>query len=209
VDKGDIPPVPKYENKLPTIYEPDQYDTLLAEADPYMRICILLALKCGLRDQELMHLEFTDINWADGTLRVQGKPRWSFTVKTWEQRDVPVPDDVLEALKEWRDVQVGQTLILGTKNRLPNSKLLRTLKRLAHCAGLNCGRCESCQKRKECAEYTLHRFRRTYITNMHRNDYDVRTVQSYAGHKDMTSTMRYLRPATGTEARAKLNAVRW
>ena len=103
-----------------------------------------------------MHLEFTDINWVEGTLRVQGKPRWAFTVKAWEQRDVPVPDDVLEALKEWRNVRVRQTLILGTKNRLPNTKLLRTLKRLAHRAGLNYELCESCRERKECGEYTLH-----------------------------------------------------
>lgn len=209
IDKAILPPVPKYEDKLPTIYESDQVAILLKEADPYMRICILLALKCGLRDQELMHLEFSDINWMEGTLRVQAKPRWAFTVKAWEQRDVLVPDDVLEALKEWKGVRVGQTLVLGTKNRLPNTKLLRKLKRLAHRAGLNCERCESCHERKECEEYTLHRFRRTYLTTLLRNDHDLKTVQYYAGHKDLASTMRYLRSASGTSARAKLNAVKW
>lgn len=51
IDKANIPPKPKYEEGLPTVYEPDQYKALLATADPYMRICILLALKCGLRDR--------------------------------------------------------------------------------------------------------------------------------------------------------------
>jgi integrase len=213
LDKDDpgkiIPPKPKFEDKLPTIYESDPITTLLGKADPYMTICILLALKCGLRDQELMHVEFTDIGWKDGMLRVQGKPRWGFTVKTWEQREIPIPDDVLEKLKNWQDARAGQTLILGTKNRLPNTKLLRTLKRLVHNAGLNCKRCKTCLERNECEGYTLHRFRRTYITTLLRSGIDLRTVQAYAGHKDLASTMRYLRPATGKEAKAKLNAVKW
>jgi integrase len=99
--------------------------------------------------------------------------------------------------------------VLGTKYHKPNTKLLRTLKRMAHNAGLNCGRCEGCREIKECQEYTLHRFRRTYLTTLLRNGIDLRTVQAYSGHKDLASTMRYLRPAAGTEAQAKLNAVQW
>jgi integrase len=64
-------------------------------------------------------------------------------------------------------------------------------------------------ERNECEGYTLHRFRRTYITTLLRSGIDLRTVQAYAGHKDLASTMRYLRPATGKEAKAKLNAVKW
>jgi integrase len=53
IDKTILPPTPKYEEKLPTIYDRDQISTLLAEAGPYMRMAILLGLKCGLRDREL------------------------------------------------------------------------------------------------------------------------------------------------------------
>jgi integrase len=72
IDKTILPPVPKYEETLPTIYTSDEISTILAEAGPYMKMAILLALKCGLRDQELMHLEFSDINFTEKTLRVQG-----------------------------------------------------------------------------------------------------------------------------------------
>jgi integrase len=209
IDKMILPPAPKFEDKLPTIYESEEVTMLLDEANPYQGVCILLALKCGLRDQELMHLQFSDINWKEGTLRVQEKPQWKFTVKTWEQRDIPIPDDVLEALKEWQEVRKDQALVLGTKNRLPNSKLLQALKRLVHRVGLNCGRCDSCQERNECQAFTLHKFRRTYLTTLLRQGLDLRTVQAYAGHKDIASTMRYLRPATGAGAREKLNAVKW
>jgi integrase len=209
LDKSMIPPKPRYEDTLPTIYEPDETATLLANADKYMEVCILIGLKCGLRDQELQHLEFSDLNWAEGTLRVQGKPRWGFHVKTWEQRDIPVPDAALAVLRHWEQARPGQTLVLGTSGHNPNTKLLLRLKGLARQAGLNCGRCDGCHERGECREFTLHKFRRTYITTLLRQGIDLRTVQAYAGHKDIASTMRYLRPASGTEARSKVNAVTW
>ena len=209
IDKAILPPVPRYEEKLPTVYSSEQTRALLAAADPYMRVCILLGMKCGLRDQEMMHLEFRDISWTDKTLRVQSKEQWGFLPKTWEQREIPVPDDLLAELAAWQNSREGQTLVLGTKHHKPNTKLLRTLKRMAHRAGLNCGRCDGCREINECQEYTLHRFRRTYLTTLLRNGIDLRTVQAYSGHKDLASTMRYLRPAAGTEAQAKLNAVQW
>lgn len=210
IDKTILPPVPKYEETLPTIYTSDEISTILAEAGPYMKMAILLALKCGLRDQELMHLEFSDINFTEKTLRVQGKPRWSFRVKTHEQRFVPVPDDVLDELKAWKEKRDGKSLVLGTRNGNPNTKLLFMLKTLARQAKMNCGHCEGCKaKRRECELFTLHKFRRSYITTLLRNGIDLRTVQAYAGHKDIASTMRYLRPASAKEAQSRLNAVQW
>jgi integrase len=209
IDPKQIPPKPRYEEKLPDVYTSEQTHALLAGASPYMRMCILLGLKCGLRDQELRNVEFRDINWESKTLRVRAKPQWKFTVKTWEQREVPVPVDVLDALREWQEKRSGQTLILGTKNRKPNSKLLLMLKHVAKRAGLNCGRCDSCLKRKECEEFTLHRLRRTYLTMMLRGGVDLRSVQAYAGHRLIETTMRYLAPEAAPDAQAKVNSIKW
>jgi len=204
-----IPAKPLYEDKLPTIYTSEQIRKLLNVADCYMRVCMLLALKCGLREQELMNLEFSDINWEEKTLRIQAKEKWEFVPKKWEQRDIPIPEDLLKELCQWQNTRPGQTLILGTINRTPNTHLLRTLKRLVYRVDLNCGTCDSCQALHECEEYTLHRFRRTYITTLLRNGIDLRTAQAYAGHKKIESTMRYLRPVAASEAHDKLNAVKW
>jgi integrase len=104
----------------------------------------------------------------------------------------------------------NQTPILATSSGRPNRRLLQALKRVARRLELNCGRCERCKsKYHECAEFTLHRFRRTVLTALLRSGVDLRTVQSLAGHKDVASTMRYLRPAAGSEVRDKINAVKW
>jgi hypothetical protein len=52
VDPKILPPVPRYDETLPTIYTREQISDILAVADSYMRLVIGLGLKCGLRDQE-------------------------------------------------------------------------------------------------------------------------------------------------------------
>ena len=210
IDKSIIPAAPKYEEALPTIYERDQVGTLLGEADEYMKMVINIAWKCGLRDQELMYLEFSDINWRDHTLRIQRKDEFGFRVKDSEQRDIPIMDDLFADLMAWNKSHPGQSLVLANSDGKPNGHLLRTLKHLAKKAGLNCGKCRGCKsKAHECENYTLHHFRRTYITTMLRKGWDLRTVQAWAGHSDLASTMRYLRPAAGDEVRNKLRAMEW
>jgi integrase len=210
IDKSIIPAAPRYEEALPTIYERDQVSTLLGAADDYMSMVINLAWKCGLRDQELMYLEFSDINWREHTIRVQGKKEFKFKVKDSEQRDIPVMDDLFDDLKAWEKSHPKQSLVLANGEGKPNGHLLRMLKHLAKKASLNCGKCAGCKsKAQECENYTLHHFRRTYITTMLRKGWDLRTVQAWAGHSDLGSTMRYLRPAAGDEVRNKLKAMNW
>ena len=210
VDPAIFPPKPRYEEQLPTIYTSDQIEKLLATPNSYMKLVILIALKLGLRDQELQHAEFSDINREHRILRVQGKAKWNFHVKAYEQRDIPIPDDLFEELMNWEKEHPKQSLILATRKGNPNGKLLFALKRVARNAGLNCGRCDGCNsKSRECREFDLHKFRRTYITTLLRNNVDLRTVQAFAGHKDLASTMRYLTPAAATETRAKINVIKW
>jgi integrase len=163
-----------------------------------------------LRDQEMMYAEWTDIDWQHSVFRVQGKPHWDFKVKDSEQRDIPIPSDLLGRLKDWHKSHPQTRLIIGTENNTPNEKLLRTLKRLAKRAELNCQQCEGCKgELKECQNWTLHKLRRTYATTLLRNGLDLKTTQHYMGHADLASTMRYLRPASAAETQTRINAIRW
>ncbi len=105
-----LPPVPKFDETLPTVYSADQTKALLDAADPYNRVLILLSLKCGLREQ-IAHLEFKDIDHKDKILTVRSKPHWGFKIKNWEQRQVPLPDDVLSELGKWGRAKEGRSLV--------------------------------------------------------------------------------------------------
>jgi integrase len=61
----------------------------------------------------------------------------------------------------------------------------------------------------EVGSLTLHRFRRTYITMLLRSGLDLATVQRYAGHSDLASTMRYLRPESAVETQDRISAIVW
>jgi integrase len=216
IDKDLLPPKPKYELKLPTVYSPDQISSILGAADPYMRLVILLALKCGLRDQEIAHLEWSSVDLDKRVLRVRGNPEYGFRVKDSEQRELPIPADLLDALKVRRDAEPNTTLVVGTEGDKPNRKLLRSLKRLVTREHLGCGHCKGCKiardSRQEwtgCREWTLHRFRRTYATRILQAGSDIKTVQALMGHADLASTMRYLRPAESDGLQDLINRVKW
>ncbi len=213
VDPKIFPPRPKYEKKLPTIYTPEQLAGLFRVATPYESMVCDMAMKLGLRDQEIQNAEFTDISWHESVFRIRSKQKFNFTVKDYEQRDIPIPLDFLKKLKAWRDTQPDQNLIVPTAKGKPNKKLLVMVKRMARRAGIECGWCENCIRGAKgelgCGEFELHKFRRTCITTWLRNRIDPRTVMEYAGHSDLETTLRYLRPAAAQERIAEVSEIKW
>ena len=76
-----------------------------------------------------------------------------------------------------------------------------------------CGWCDNCHAGLKgdrlCEEFELHKFRRTCITTWLRNKIDPRTVMEYAGHADLETTLRYLRPAAAHERIAAVSEIKW
>jgi integrase len=204
------PDAPKYDKTLPEVYTPEQITAFLSSlSEPYHRVVFSLMLMCGLRDQEAMFLCWSDVNFSSGMLRVTSKPDLGFRVKDKEERDVPVPDDLLQLLKDWKAERQNTRLVIGLAGDKPNTKLLRLLKRLVKKAGLNCGECETCRERGECEVWFLHKFRATYCTKLLRSGMDVRTVQALLGHSDVATTMKYARPHEADAVRGRIAAINW
>jgi integrase len=56
-------------------------------------------LLTGLREQEVVHLFWTDVSYELQTVRVTAKPELGFYPKRWEEREVPIPVQLIEWLK--------------------------------------------------------------------------------------------------------------
>jgi integrase len=204
------PAKPKYEKTVPEVYSTEELRAFFASIkDEHLYLIFETLLKCGLRDQEAVYLTWDNIDFATGTLRVRSKPEFDFKIKDKEERDIPVPADLLERLKTYREKHPNGRLVTGTATDKPNRKLLRTLKRLVKAAGLNCNHCESCDKRKECERWWLHKFRATCITRLLQSGMDLRTVMKFSGHSDLESVMRYLSPAADAAIKAHVDRVKW
>jgi integrase len=201
---------PKFDKTLPEIYESGDLNPFLASlSEPYHRLIFNLLLQTGLREQEAMYLEWSDISFHAQTLTIRSKLHLGFRIKDKEERSVPVPSELLERLKEYHAAHPAKRFVIGTKTDRPNTKLLRLLKRSVHRAGLNCERCDGCKARNECENWFLHKFRATYCTQLLRSGLDLRTVQQMMGHSDIASTMRYLRPQEDAHTQSKINSIKW
>jgi integrase len=210
--KKDFPRLPQFEESIPEVYTLAEMAAFFAAVkDAKLALTFELMLKCGLREQEAMYLEWSSVDLERGKLRVRRNPRYGFKVKDKEQREIPIEAAHLARLKAMRKKFPQIYLVTGTRSDKPHTHLLRALKRLVNKAKLQCGSCDGCRRKlnPECEHWFLHKFRATYITMLLREGMDLRTVMKYSGHSDLESVMRYLSPADDERARGIVNSVRW
>ncbi len=212
IKKGDRPQVTEEEVE---IYEQDELDKFFAACRPEQKLWFGFFLYTGMREKEIMHCIWRNVNYAAGTISVKrlskgvlsAAPHLEWTPKAYHEREIPVPKRLLDSLKNFQaEAQTNCPLVFPTSGCKPKNNFLDECKGIAKRAGLNCGQCETC-KTGRCEHWFLHKFRATFGTTCLRNGVDLRTVQHWMGHKDLESTMRYLKPHRGEEARKKVEAV--
>lgn len=131
----------------------------------------------GLRDQELAHLHWADLNLQKGILAVRAKAQEGFIPKDWEERQIPLHPELVELLKSLP--RKHPHLVFPSFRGKPNGHLLRMLKTVQDRACLP-------------GRWYLHKFRKTFATRALERGADIRTVQQLLGHKNITTTARYL-----------------
>jgi integrase len=202
---------PKPTLKLVHTYSPGVLKALFAVATPEERITFTFFLKLGMREREVMFAAWTDIDWGRNVIRVTEKTDVGFRIKDREERDVPVPPELMTALRSrWKSAHHPRWIFPTPKGQ-PNGHLLRDLQKLALRAGLNCGRCttkggKSCLEEACCRGFGLHDFRRTFATAHHQAGVSVRQLMLWLGHSNMETTLRYLAglDAASEEVRAQV-----
>jgi integrase/recombinase XerD len=187
---------PRFVEEEPEVYEKEELDTLFAKCDANERLWFEFFLMTGMREQEVMHCSWADINLSRATVTVRYKPEYGFSPKNYKEREIPIPAKLvtsLKAEKDKRDKTCG--LVFPTAGCRPKLDFLDTLKAVAERAKLD----------KE--NFWLHKFRATFATWSLWAGVDLRTVQQWLGHSDMESTMRYLKPSRSQQVREKVNEI--
>jgi integrase len=188
---------PRYAEEEPEIYEKEEVNTLFANCDPEERLWFEFFLMTGMREQEIMHCYWSDVNLAASTVKVSHKPDRGWTPKAYKERTVPIPAKLVKSLKAWKlkSADKNCNLLFPTSGCNPKLNFLDDLKAVAERAKLD----------KE--NFRLHKFRATFATWALWKGVDLRTVQLWMGHKDIESTMRYLKPSRSKETHAKVNEI--
>jgi integrase/recombinase XerD len=184
---------PRYTEEEPEVYEQAELDTLFAACDAEERLWFEFFLMTGMREQEVMHIYWSDVNLRASTVKVSYKPDW--TPKAYKEREIPIPEKLvasLQIVKAKHDKSCG--LVFPTAGCRPKLDFLDCLKAGAERAKL----------KKE--DFWLHKFRATFATWHLWAGIDLRTVQQWLGHSDIESTMRYLKPSRSQATKDRVNA---
>jgi len=187
---------PRFVEEEPEVYEKEELDTLFSKCDAKERLWLEFFLMTGMREQEVMHCSWADINLPRSTVTVRYKPEYGFSPKNYKEREIPITAKLvasLKAEKEKRDKTCG--LVFPTAGCRPKLDFLDTLKAVAERAEL------------DKKNFWLHKFRATFATWSLWAGVDLRTVQQWLGHSDMESTMRYLKPSRSQQVREKVNEI--
>jgi integrase/recombinase XerD len=210
MEKGDWP---KYVDAIRPIYEPEELIAMFNVATEDEADLLKFILGSGFRDQELRYVAYLDLDFRHHLARVTAKAKWGFTPKNWEERTVPLPAGLMERLRKRKERKKARPhdLVFGNTKGRPDSEMDMVVKRVAERAGLNCGQCvtehnNKCAEGPYCMNFFLHKFRHTFATNHLRDGVDIRTVQNWLGHRDIQSTMVYLKGVRSKDAAMKVNS---
>lgn len=174
--------LPQRITSLPREYNDAELKKFFAACTPAERAVFSTFLFTGFREKEVVYLFWDDINFALSMVKVTAKPELGFYPKRWEEREVPVPKQLVELLKTHPRMERSRFVF-------PSPRVNRELHML--------DKCKLIARRAELdpEHFDLKTFRSTYATRMLRAGFDVRTVQRWMGHKSLETTMRYLSPA--------------
>lgn len=204
---------PKYTEQEVDIYEVDELKRFFKHCNLEQRVLFRFFLGSAGREREVAFTAWPNLDLKNGLWHMRAKPELGFKPKDYEERTVPIPDWLVEDLTVWRKKHGRSYLVFPQEDGDAEGHMLRTLKQVAFAAKLNCGHCTngqglSCKQHPVCSRWYLHKFRATAATTWLQNDVDIRTVQSWLGHSDMESTLRYLKAASARKpiVREKVNA---
>jgi integrase len=187
---------PRFVEEEPEVYEKEELEKLFQACDPDEQLWYEFFLMTGMREQEVMHASWADLNLTRNTVTVRYKPEYGFSPKNHREREIPIPVKLVQSLRGWRssaDKNCG--LVFPTAGCQPKLDFLDCLEAAAKRAKL------------KPENFWLYKFRATFATWSLWAGVDLRTVQLWLGHSDMESTMRYLKPSRSQQVREKVNEI--
>jgi integrase len=204
---------PEYDEETPEVYTEEELKNFYAACTEEEKRWFRFFELTGLREGEAQHcqwswIDFTRTQDVQPTITVQPNKRLGWRPKKNKTRSIPMSAPLYDLLKHWRkQAESVCDLVFPTSGCNVKLDFLDCLKRIAGSAGLFCKKCDGCaHETPNCERWFLHKFRSSFATKVVRKA-DLRTAMEWLGHTDTASTLRYLRPAEGKEAQAKMDAV--
>jgi len=172
----------------------EEAERLIDAAEPEWRALLLVALKTGLRQGELIGLQWSDLDLAQGRLNVR-RTIWRGVTdlpKGGRERTVDLPASAVDALKAHRHLRGRYVFCQEDGQPLTEGKMKQPLRRALTRAGIN----------REEGRIGWHDLRHTYASHLAMRGVPLKVIQELMGHVTIEMTERYahLSPDTRREA---------
>ena len=116
---------PKYVEKVVDSYNENELKRLFTAATFEERLLFEFFTFRGGRRREVQFATWQDLDFTDRVFAVHSKPQLNFEPKDHEERAIPLPDPLIEALQARHQARNGNPLIFPTKKGKPDGTLLQ------------------------------------------------------------------------------------
>ncbi|MBW9108117.1 tyrosine-type recombinase/integrase [Paraburkholderia phenoliruptrix] len=153
----------------------------------HLKPAVLLSINTGLRQGELLKLDWQHVNLDRAILTVVDT-----SAKSGRQRHIPLNDEALATLKAWRE-QSHQSIVFASVDGGVRVDVKTAWQKLL--------------KDAKITNFRWHDMRHHFASRLVMAGVDLNTVRELLGHADLTMTLRYahLAPEHLSAAVAKLN----
>ena len=181
---------PKIPERLPKFIEQKNINQLFETPENYFtknnpydniqeKLIIDLLYSTGIRRQELMNLQWKDMQFLEGKIKVTGKGN--------KQRYIPIGADLLQNLQTFKHTQ--QTELITNTNE-PYVFLTKDGKQLYpnyvyRIVKMHLGNCSTAEKKSP------HVLRHSFATHMSNNGAKLSDIKELLGHASLASTQVY------------------
>ena len=184
---AELLPSPKREQRLPRVLDPDQMRTLLERIPASDSLAVRdralfeLAYSCGLRCEEIVDLDQSDLDFESERVRVDGKGG--------KVRLLPIGEPAQRALERYLsgarpalvdDPDEPALFISRRGRRLSPSDVRRRLERWVREAAI-------------AGRVSPHALRHSFATHLLEGGADLRSIQELLGHSSVSTTQIYTR----------------
>lgn len=155
----------------------------------HLKPMVLVSINTGIRQGELFNLRWQNVDLDRANLTISGD-----SAKSGKTRHIPLNDEVLATLKNWKQQAGESELVFPSTNDLPFDNVSKAWAKLLENAKI--------------AKFRWHDMRHHFASRLIMVGVDLNTVRELLGHGDIKMTLRYAHLAPEHKAAAVSKLVR-
>ena len=178
-----IEPLKENDSKVIRSLTANEASMLLDVAEGWFKPVLFTAMYAGLREGELIHLQWDDIDLQQRLISIRRKTGWNpkSSCRSIRERDIAIPSELAEYLRKHKveSAEYGDDWVFHNRDgEQLKPGLRKSLMRLTKKLGIS-----------EVTQF--HALRHTYATHLIGACKDVTVAKEQLGHADIRTTMRY------------------